>query len=700
MRTIRALSALTLLAISAWPTPATGAAPAGGGPDVEVLENELYRLEFDSAHGRLLRFLDKAGGVDLRPPEALAGNFRLIVPVPDEPRNFVEGRDQPLSQVRRGQDSLVLVWNGPLTDAGGRRHDLDVTMTVSLEQEAAVFRLALVNRGEHRVQEAWYPRIGGLLNFGPSDASAPLTLQPPPHTGKRFSRPFGEYLVPYPTQNMGFVNLQNPATGRSMYLGAHDPEARFRCFCFQEVGTGPDSDVCAGLIHYPFVAPDETFVGAPLVVRFHAGDWVSAGRTIYRPWFIRQFGLMKPADDWIRRESFYQMIMIMLPEGNVNYICRQIPDLARDGLKYGIRSLQIAGWQCGGHDNGYPYYEPDPRLGTWGDLREAVRQCHEMGVKVYFFVNIHVQNVDTVWYRRELKDYDFEMVSGHPAWLAGWGMGTLASRMGLTTPLMTFADPSFPGLAEPQLAYFRRLAEIGADGIHIDKNFPSAINLNPRVVMSPDRSPWEGTIRLIERIARECRAIHPDFRISSETNWDRFLSFGAATWWAGNMSVARRVFPELAETVGLYQPYDYIGVNDAVRQGWVVMVSPFHFNRSMDCEPWRGLAGYIRDVKRIRDELADDVFLGEMLEPGEAVFGEEPLPAGLEHAVYRNLDNGRRACVLTNRAAAPLSATLKAFGDRRGRAVRIWRPGGDPVRADLPATITVESERLVFVVED
>jgi len=681
-----------------WP-PVVQAA-ATDGPAVEVLENDLYRLEFDSAHGRLLRLLDKAGGVDLKPPAPLAGSFRLVVPQPDGAGSFVEGREQALSQIRRGEGSLVLVWNGPLTDAGGRWHDLDATMTVSLEQEAVVFRMALVNRGPQKVQEVWYPQIGGLLGLASPDASAPLTLEPPPHTGKRFSRPFGEYLVPYPTQNMAFVNLQNPDTGRSIYLGAHDPEARFKCFCFREAGTGADSEVFAGLIHYPFVAPDETFVGAPLVVRFHAGDWVSAGRTIYRPWFIRQFGLMKPADDWIRRESFYQMIMIMLPEGNVNYTIRQIPELARDGLKYGVRSLQIAGWQCGGHDNGYPYYEPDPRLGTWDDLREAIRQCHEMGVKVYFFVNIHVQNLDTAWYRRELRDYDFEMISGHPVWVAGWGMGTLASRMGLTTPLMTFADPSFPGLAEPQLAYFRRLAEIGADGIHIDKNFPSAINFNPRVVMSPDRSPWEGTIRLIERIHRECRAIHPEFRISSETNWDRFLSYGAATWWAGNMSMARKVFPELAETVGLYQPYDSIAVNDAVRQGWVVMVSPFHFNRSMDCGPWRGLAGYIRDVKKVRDELAGYVFLGEMLEPGEAVFREVPLPPGLEYAVYRNLDNDRRACVLTNRGAGPATATLTALGERRDGPVRIWRPGAEPAGDSLPAAITVESERVVFVVED
>jgi hypothetical protein len=40
---------------------------------------------------------------------------------------------------------------------------------------------------------------------------------------------------------------------------------------------------------------------------------------IYREWFIQQFGLPRLADDWIRQNGFFQMIMIMLPEGNINY---------------------------------------------------------------------------------------------------------------------------------------------------------------------------------------------------------------------------------------------------------------------------------------------------------------------------------------------------------------------------------------------
>ena len=154
------------------------------------------------------------------------------------------------------------------------------------------------------------------------------------------------------------------------------------------------------------------------------------------------------------------------------------------------------------------------------------------------------------------------------------------------------------------------------------------------------------------------------------------------------------------ETVGLYQPYDYIGVNDAVRNGLAVMVSPFHFNRSMDDEPWRGLAGYIRDVKKVRDHLSDYVFTGEPLDASEAKLDPDRPPAGVEHAAYRNLKNGKRACIITHRGSTPARVTFAGFGSPQTHSVRLYRPAQSPVALTTPAPITVDAERLVFVVEE
>jgi Domain of unknown function (DUF6259) len=673
------------------------AQPVEGTAAVIILENAAYRIELDRQHGRLLRLQDRKGNIDLVSSLDLAENFRLRVPVAEDPRNLVHGKDQRLTGVKRSENELTLLWDGPMQDTRGVAHAISTKMGIRFQGESVVIDFSLSNDSKEKIEEVWYPSLGGLLQFGPDGTRGQTTLSPPPNN-KRFRTPFGQHSSGYPGQNMSFVELNNPSINRGLYIGAHDRVARYKMFYFLERGMAPKSDVAAWLVHYPFVPPGGAFEGAPVVLQFHDGDWIAAGKQIYRPWFIETFGLMKPEEDWIRQNSFFQMIMIMLPEGNVNYRIPEIPRLARDGLKYGVKSLQIAGWQYGGHDNGYPYYEPDPRLGTWKDLQKAIRQCHDLGVKIYFFANIHVNNLDTEWYETELKNYDYELITGHAAWVSGWGMGTLASRTSLTTPLMAFADISFPGMADGHAKYFRKLAEIGADGIHIDKCFPQALNFNPRIIMSPDQAPWEGTVQMTARIARECREQHPDFRMSAETSWDRLLSTGAATWWAGNMSVARKVFPELVETVGLYQPYDYIGVNDAVRNGYAVMVSPFHFNRSMDFQPWRGLASYIREVKQIRDELADYVFCGELVDSGSLARGSNSWPTAVECAVYKNLKSGKRACILTNRSRKEEAVKLADFRAFSGTA-RIYKPRANDQPQALPGEATVEPERIAFIAE-
>jgi len=665
--------------------------------DALCLENASYRLEFDSEYGRLLRLVDKVGHIDLRCPSQLAANFQLLIPASSQ--SYIQGREQKLSSVETSAKRLVLCWDGPMRDSQAAEYDVGATMMIELVDRSVVFRFTLENRTKQTVAEVWYPFIGGLLGFGPADTRDTVTLNPPPNNRRKLQSPFGTHVATYPGQNMAFVEVDNPAMNRGLYFGAHDEIARFKSFQFVEHHKGDARDVLANLTHFPFVPAGKTFTGSPVVIQFHDGDWVDGGKNIYRPWFAKTFGLMTPDKDWIRQHGFYQMIMVMLPEGNIDYTLKEIPRIAKDGLKYGITSLQIAGWQRGGHDNGYPYYEPDPRLGTWADMEEAIRKCHEVGVKIYFFVNIHVNNVDTQWYKQELKDYNYESIRGDPYRISGWGMGTLASRMGLTTPMMVFADISFPRLQEKVLAYYKRLAEIGADGIHIDKFFPAPLNFNPRAPLSPDQSPWEGTIRFVDRVDRECRAINPDFRISFESNWDRVLTYGDATWWAGNMSVARRVFPELVETVGVYQPYDYIGINDAVRNGYAVMVAPHHFRRSMDYETWRGLSGYVREVNKIRDGLAGTFFFGERLGSSDAVIRDAKSDSGVDYCFYRNMKNGKRGCIITNRNGQPAVLTLKSLGHDARREAQIHEAFKRPVSVQLPARIVVEPERAVFVLE-
>jgi hypothetical protein len=656
-------------------------------------------LEGNPTNGMILRIQDMASGITLAPTSGLAENFRLTLQKLDRTPVTILGKDQALSQSRVDGGTLTMDWKGPLKDPTGAEHNISVRMNITATAGGLTFGLHVTNGSQAKVQEAWYPLIGGLTGFAPAGGKSDATLWIP--TSTPTERPVvptaGGASFGYPGQmNMSFACLQSKSAGRTIYFAAHDPVARYKTFRFVETGSPGTTDMAACVQHTPILPPGQEFDGSPVVLRFVEGDWVSAAR-IYRQWFAATFGIVQPADDWIRRQSFFLMTMFMLPEGTISYTFKDIPKWAKAAKEHGINAVQISGWQRGGHDNGYPYYEPDPRLGTWKELEEGIRACHRMGLKVYFFANYQPMMVDSDWYKSELSKYREMKADGGYTWMAGWGMGTLWARAG-HPKLMTWANLAFPQFRKIIVDYFVKLASIGADGVHVDKMFPTAIDYNPDSPMSPDTATWEGAIQLTKEIMRDCRKANPDWCMSFECNWDRMLQFGGATWWVGNQLITRKVFPENTETLGLYQAYDYLGVNNAVREGHAVMVAPLNFSRSLDWPPFRGLANYIKEVKRIRDALQDAVFFGESLGQGPVKLQGGP-PDGVAYNVFRNRTDGRRVCILTNIRIEERKLLFPPFEGAPDGKARIHTPNRMARVVTLPAEMTIPAERVVFVEE-
>ena len=224
-------------------------------------------------------------------------------------------------------------------------------------------------------------------------------------TIKKIELPFGLATFAYPGQaNMSFTCVQSAAAKRSLYFASIEELARYKVYHFEEHAKDNVKDVFACIQHLPFTPPGKTFDGSTVVLRVIDGDWHAAGR-VYRAWFEKTFGICKPSQCWIRRESFFVDTMFMLPEGTINYRFQDIPQWAKDAKDHGIHSVKISGWHHGGHDNGYPDYTPDPRLGTWKELEDGIKACHRMGVKVYFFVNYQPVMIDSEWYKKELNKY-------------------------------------------------------------------------------------------------------------------------------------------------------------------------------------------------------------------------------------------------------------------------------------------------------
>jgi len=135
-----------------------------------------------------------------------------------------------------------------------------------------------------------------------------------------------------------------------------------------------------------------------------------------------------------------------------------------------------------------------------------------------------------------------------------------------------------------------------------------------------------------------------------------------------------------------------------VREGLIVMVGMQNFTRSISWEPARGLGNYIREVKHIRDELAEAVFLGEVLKGAEVNF-TRPVGSGVQYNTFRNCKTGKRACILTNKSMRDSKERLGGFEGNISGQVRIYTPFKEAVEAKIPVEIEVPAERIVFVME-
>ena len=199
-----------------------------------------------------------------------------------------------------------------------------------------------------------------------------------------------------------------------------------------------------------------------------------------------------------------------------------------------------------------------------------------------------------------------------------------------------------------------------------------------------------------------CGAIQSDFSISAECPWDRLLEYTGVGWsWhqpsGQHTPVFKFTFPDVyLPTMAISQPYDYTGVNNAIRYGYQIFVGPGNYTKSMDYPPFRILASYIKEVVRLRTELRQTIYSGEFLDTVEAdVSGA----ADTGYGVFRNTQTRKRACVLVNYARDGRDVSLAKFAGNSSGAVTIYRPLTQEQHSKLPVSVHLDGERFAVVVE-
>ncbi len=707
-----------------------------------TIENKFYVIDIDADTGKILQVIDKTADYCLISDQKMAENFRILLPLPDYECNYICGVIQKSTAIRKSGNNVQFYWKSPLSNEKGD-FDIDFSLNISLNAEEIIFNCACHNNTKFPVAEVWFAFIGGMNGIGRKQETKKETEIVIP-TGnllwtRKIFKDFGntrgqtlgclspEHTFSYPgSLCMPWISLFNRNINRSVYFAALEKTPRVKIIRLSlEPGSGemrphgnwprPDetgnlpSGIVMNWVCVPYTRKGENFESPDVVLRSHDGLWQESGK-VYRKWFDKHFKVIKPGSTWIRRETSFYHQMFMLPEDNINYTFKDIPKLAEICTKYDVRHFMIAGWQIGGHDRGYPYYEPDPRLGTYEDLEKGIRECHKLGVKVSFFVNCQPVDMSTKLYRDKLHRYVILDPHGVPYFICNyWGMGTLSARTRFMTgtPFVE-VNPAHPEVRKLLINYFRKLVEIGADGLHIDKFFNTPMDFNPLLSWTgPDRAHHEGVLKFVEELFSVCRSINPNFCISYEGGWDRLMSYSEVSWWGTEPDTMKAVFPNRVLTNGVEQPYDFNKVNSAVLGGCHILIGPANYNKNLDYLPMRKLMEYIREINKIRRKLFDIVSMGRVIDSSEKIFnsgithisGDFSKKQGCRWNLFESIKTGKKAIVLANFLPEPVRAEGIYF-NHSNDACTIYEAFEKKIETKFPVDITIKGEKVVFIAEE
>jgi len=673
-------------------------------PSAWTIENEHFSLSLDPASGALSSLIVKRNRSELIGEKRLLANFQICLPLPDYQCNYIHGMSQKPVAVKTTGTGFSVRFSNLRSPKG--EFPIDLAYTVSLIDDEVRFRAQLTNMTDHPIAEFWFPRIGGWTEFGGRDALlATPEYQSCAHATSLFKqfpgvRGLGADAAEYSTDYPGLAGLAMPwweiydaAHDTGLYLGYHDKTCRYSTFhTFLFPDTSGDTDAwltgeqAAGApvglvfshVRYPFIKSGEVFDTGEFILRVHQGDW-HQGSLFYRKWFLEHFPFDK-SGSWLRRQSSWFSSIIYQPEDQLVADLQTYDQWARDAEECGIKCHELVGWNKGGLERDYPEYFPEPKLGGWEAYEALQKSIKSRGAHCLTFVNYNILDSEGEEYA-SLKAYTRQDQFGSTEnWMA-WGESTLMARKGLSVR-RHLAASVVPPLEELLEKRFLRLAESGAHGFQIDKTAAgSELDWNPLNTRKPDEALCEGLVQGISRLLAKCREVNPSFCIASESGLDRMIPYIDVYYRAASgctISPLRYVFPEWTAVQHISKPRDFRGINGAVLTGAVICIEPSSYQGSIADPLYRDLASYLREVERIRQELASIIFLGSFFDDQGARLTaapeelQKPLAPHVLFAVHGD-SSGRRAIVVVNNSDTPRNYTWQ-FTSRPVKAARLYAP--------------------------
>ncbi|MGD0729724.1 MAG: DUF6259 domain-containing protein [Terracidiphilus sp.] len=466
---------------------AAAASTAAGSPDLLVLENDHALVAIDRETGCVDRLESKDQAWKMR-----GAGMRLHVPAPEHRFHYLTEHSTAKPRIESDGAHATITWSGFDSPRMGKL-DIEVTETVRLEGAGVHFSYEVRNGSQATIESYSYPRLKGLRP--PSDDKKMRQVSwSYSGMGSRslwpgFGNEVGYYGYDTPAQlrNLGtdtqFLLVLSDSHG--LYVGYHDQGQKqvvqictylspayvdsFNSSDIDSSGKVGDSAIGIDPNHLCFVEPGGSQRSEALVFEPFAGDW-HAGAEIYKNW--RGTWLKAPnMPAWVRDVHSWQQIQINSSEDRLEFPYKDLVKYAEACKRWGVKAIQLTGWQIGGQDRDFPLHDTEPKLGTKQEFKDAIAASKEMGVEIVLFNKYAWADVTAPDYASQFRKFAVEDPYGDPYQFNGYNYDTPTQIAGINARHGVGMCQASPAWRKRALEEFRKSVELGASGILYDECF-------------------------------------------------------------------------------------------------------------------------------------------------------------------------------------------------------------------------------------
>jgi hypothetical protein len=697
------------------------------------LQDEFLTLVFDPQTGALTRFLVKASGWEVVRNPALQAGLRVLVPVPGHGCNMAHTADQKLAEARfDGAHKLTLRYDSLHTHKSG---ELPIAAEVVVElagDGAVLFTVSVDNHSQHVVEEVWTPSLAGLREPA---GETPLQLKYLNMCGGlsnsiRFDTGFHagtgywgfENPVAYDNANRtSFFALDNGRQG--LYLGQHELAPRFLSTWVAELKPGysdslhlrhdPDATELAGRpagfvfsrAFQPFISPGASVTLPTTTIRPYRGDWHAAAR-LYAEWRKSWFA-PKPLPTWVDEVDAWLTLQMDTPEGDARYRYTDLPDIAAECLAHGVGVIHLIGYNNGGQDRNVPCIECNPLLGTYDELKAAIRECEAMGVRILLFFKIGWANLDAPHFERDILPHVCRDMRGHAVNAGGWDYSTIANAMGYSRYKGVQLCHNSPAARTFLMGELRKLLALGASGLQCDEVLQNSPCFD-RAHNHPYGEPGpNGSLKAAAETHAIATAHNPEFVMAGEGSTDpmtqyyriNYIRTADRYYWAGRHVPAWKYMdPDSRYAACIVGFDDRELINQCLTFGYIFCYEPLNFKGRLRDFPLT--VAYGQKAQTLRRRLRDFIWLGRFRHTdGGSVILADPAQPHM-WSIYENRATGKRAVVIANEdATRPLTATV-SLEENPAATFHVHTPDAPEGRPITGNTVTLPARSLAVLVEE